>query len=285
MLKQQVYHSHSYGKPLFSWRGMQTWCLGRRASGLCRFFVRMRSRPRLRIASIILPCAKFRQPRKPQAFFLKWLSHTKQQRSTKLACCLPIIKGENGGAHCQDPIDVQDQSQKPFQRHHMHAQTQVPFKRVDGTHAKTQQDHVFSTQLGSSDSSIMSCLQRQGSSGEISFNSQSTLSLSSSASSSSSSIASGSFHRVSGSKLRETCAKVVHGGPSICELVAGNQFLVHLSAAPIVAAAPANGGLGTGGSSTGKDKKSGLNPSMGLVANSSLRHKDADINDRIVFFK
>ncbi|MCO5591354.1 hypothetical protein L7F22_045336 [Adiantum nelumboides] len=285
MLKQQFNHSHShsyYSKPLLTWRSMQAWCLGRHASSLCRLFIRLRTRPRFHLA-LLFRMARARIPAKPQASFLTWLTYRPKERRTQACSCLPInIKREEAREKCRRPhVAVADAT------HSTDAKSQEAFKRIDELHGNSSgQQHTFSNQLGlSCQNSLVSCLM-QGRSSACSEASSDLLSASSStcslSSSSRSSSSSGSFHRASGSsRLRETCAKVVRGSPSICELVTGNQFLVHLSAAPLATTAPPRSSDGR----LANTEKSELNPSMGIVTNSTLKYKESDLKDRLVFFK
>ncbi|KAH7285925.1 hypothetical protein KP509_33G051300 [Ceratopteris richardii] len=279
---------------LLTWRGMQGWCLGRRASGLCRFFIRIRRRPRLRL-SFLIPVATAmdhgrhhhghrhlaRCSSRRWAFFVDWLAYMKRSRQRSACMCLPVPRPKeetsNGG---------QNQAAAEAVLHiSPHIEAQVKFKRVGAAESGLTQalQPPSITQLGSSETHILSCLNGGGieSLEESSSSLSATSSLTHSASASSSTSSGGGFRRSSASsKLREACSRVVDAGSSspMRHLVSGNQLLLHLSAAPL-ASMPFRSS-----SDIQSHGDAESNPSASIVKSSSIRHKDSDLKDRIIFF-
>eukprot|EP00249_Psilotum_nudum_P008469 c21285_g1_i1 orf=575-1270(-) len=227
-----------HSAPLFTWKGMHSWAVGSRAPGLCKLFVKAKTPAKIRIARLV----KRRREGSKASGFAHWEENGRKKQSIQCStlgnCLSNCIKAGSNNTDLATPECISD-----YQK--------VKLRYGLGCAPNT-------VQLGST-------------TGERFDRQCSTDSQTESAASSSGSYKLIGSPSVLSSKLKGTCTWIVNAAqqntPSLSDLVVGNQFLMHVTAAPVP-----------------RTDRAQLHPSPGLV-NGSRKQRDSDIRDRILFFK
>eukprot|EP00249_Psilotum_nudum_P035691 c5683_g1_i1 orf=185-853(+) len=218
-----------HSAPLLTWKGMHSWAVGSRAPRLCKLFVKAKTPAKIRIARMV----KRRREGGKSSDLVHW-DETGRKKQSKQRSTVRV-----GSSNTDLPT----------------AECISAYERVKLRYG-----------IGSSPRAV-----QLGSSTVAGFDRQCSTDSQTESTASSGNTKLMGTPSVLSSKLKGTCTRIINAAqqntPSLSELFVGNQFLMHVTAAPVPVT-----------------DKIELHPSSGLV-NGSRKRRDSEIRDRIMFFK